>query len=207
MRHVTRYHLHSGALTVSNNPQDTIASYLTDMLALEDHLQKALAGQIADMKGSPFVTVITALKATSEGHGAALSALGARRAQGGSGLAGAVKRAASSVMGMGAAAIDLVRTESMPKNLRDNYTAVSLATIGYLMLYTTAETLNDNEAAILAHAHLTDYAKATMTLFSVVPDAVVTFLADEGFSTANDALSRVNERVEELWSSGASART
>ena len=55
--------------------------------------------------------------------------------------ADAIKRAGSALLGLGAAAVDLVRNEGLPKNLRDDYTAFSLATIGYVMLYTTASAL------------------------------------------------------------------
>jgi len=191
---------------MSAQAQETIASYVTDMLALEAHIQKALVGQIADLADGPYVSVVTTLKATSEAHHAALKTLAERREQTGQGISEVVKRAASSVLGLGAAAIDLVRTESEPKNLRDDYTAISLASVGYLMLYTTAEALNDTEAAELAYAHMGDYARATMTLFNVVPDAVVGFLAKEGFPPRPDVLPRVKERVEELFAAGAADR-
>lgn len=44
-----------------------------------------------------------------------------------------LKRAGSAVLGLRAAAVDVVRTEGLPKNLRDDYTAFSHATIGYVM--------------------------------------------------------------------------
>lgn len=198
-------HLTSRGFTVSQNAQEVIASYVTDMLALEGHIQKAFAGQLADMQGGRFSEVVNDLKTISEQHFAALRDLAERREQGGQGLAEVMKRAASSVMGFGAAAIDLVRSEKLPKNLRDDYAAISLATVGYLMLYTTAETLGDAEVSELALSHLRHYAKATMTLFNAVPDAVVAFLANEGFPTTRDVVSRVNETVEELWDSGASS--
>lgn len=191
---------------MTQESQDAITSYLTDMQALEEHLQKAFAGQLADTPNAPFGQVISRLNATSEQHTTALRDLVASRERGGQGLAGAMKKAASSVLGLGAAAIDLIRTEQVPKTLRDNYAAVSLATVGYLMLYTTAVTLHDSKVADLAHAHLANYARATMTLFHVIPESVVAFLESEGFPVREDVSAKVAEALEDVWSPAASGR-
>lgn len=183
--------------------REVIASYVTDMLALEEHMQKAFAGQLADLKGGPYASVLRELAATSEAHAQALRSLAERREQGGQGIAEVVKKAASSVLGMGAAAIDFVRTEKTPKNLRDDYAAVSLATVGYLMLETTATTLNDSETATLAHSHLRDYAQATMALFHVVPDSVVEFLAEEGYPINNEVTEQIHDSVGDVWDRNA----
>lgn len=189
---------------MSQQSQEVIASYLTDMLALEVHLQKAFTGQLAELKGGRFASVIRELNTTSEAHSQALRDLAESRERGGQGIAEVVKKAASSVLGLGAAAIDFVRTETLPKNLRDDYAAVSLATVGYLMLHTTAETLNDSKVAHLALAHLRDYTKASMTLFHVIPGSVVDFLADEGFPVHDDVPAKINDALDEIWESGAS---
>jgi len=192
---------------VSKATQETIASYLTDMLALEEHLQKALAGQLATLKGGSSAEVVAEIRTTSEVHAYALRDLTDSRTRGGQGMAEAVKKAASSVLGMGAAAVDMVRgDEKLPKQLRDDYAAVCLASVGYLMLHTTAVTLNDSKVADLAFAHLRDYAKASRRLFSVVPESVVEFLADEGFPVHDDIGARINDAVDEVWQSGASSQ-
>jgi hypothetical protein len=154
----------------------------------------------------PFASIVRDLHATSEQHLRTLRALAERREGNGQGIAEVVKKAASSVLGMGAAVIDLVRSEKVPKNLRDDYAAVSLATVGYLMLHTTAATLKDAEVADLALEHLRDYAKATMTLFNVVPESVVTFLAEEGHPVDETVTSTISEAVEDIWRSGASSK-
>ncbi|MBL0937699.1 MAG: hypothetical protein IBJ03_02330 [Gemmatimonadaceae bacterium] len=189
---------------MAQNAQEAIASYITDMLALEEHMEKAFAGQLTNVKEGRFAGVIHELKAVNESHLRSLRDLADRRKEGGQGIAEAIKGAASSVLGMGAAAIDLVRSEKLPKNLRDDYAAVSLATIGYLMLHTTAEALSDAEVSQLALTHLRDYAKATMTLFHAVPDSVVAFLSEEGFRPADGVANRVNATADGIWRSGAS---
>jgi hypothetical protein len=105
------------------------------------------------------------------------------------------------VLGLGAAAIDLVRREGLPKNLRDDYTAFSLATIGYVMLYTTGLGLEDREVAELARQHFADYADAVTRLHNIVPAAVIRFLKEDGLPVREDVLPEVSRTTEEVWRS------
>lgn len=183
---------------MARDRNEAINSYITDMLALEDHLEKALKGQIADLKEHPdVVTELRGLHRTVEHHLSDLRGLGERRDAGG--LVEKVKRAGSAVAGLGAGLIDLVRTEGLPKNLRDDYTALSLATIGYVMLHITALSLDDREVAELAEQHFRDYAHAITRIHALVPEAVVRSLQAEGLPARDQALSEVRRTVEEVW--------
>lgn len=187
---------------MATSSQEAITSYVTDMLALERHLEKALAGQIADLDEAPdIVQHLRKIHDTCEQHIAALQSLADRRETGGQGIAETVKKAASSLLGMGAAAVDFVRGEKLPKDLRDDYAAVSLACIGYVMLHTTGLALNDAEVADLAHRYLQDHAKSTMTLHNIVPIAVVRFLAEEGHPLREDVLPEVEQNIQSVWKS------
>jgi hypothetical protein len=110
-----------------------------------------------------------------------------------------IKRAGSAVLGLGAAAIDLVRKEGLPKNLRDDYTAFSLATIGYVMLHTTALALDDREVAELARQHFSDYAEAVTRLHNVIPAAVVRYLKEDGLPVRENVLPEISRTIEEVW--------
>jgi hypothetical protein len=185
---------------VTRHRNEAINSYITDMLSLEDHIDKAIRGQLEDLKDYP--DVIRDLKQIHrkvEHHISDLKALSERRKAGGA--VEALKRAGSAVLGLGAAAIDLVRNEGLPKNLRDDYTAFSLATIGYLMLHTTALALDDQEVADLAHQHFADYAQAVTLLHNVVPGAVIRFLKEEGLLAREDVLPEISRTIEEIWHS------
>lgn len=185
---------------LNDNTQEAITSYITDVLALEKHLEKALEGQIADQKDeTSLVQELRHVHRTVEQHVAALETLSAEREATGQGVAKAVKKAASSVLGAGAAAIDFVRTEKLPKNLRDDYTALSLASISYVMLHTTALSLGDNEVADIALAHLQDHARHVMTLHNVIPGAVVRFLIQDGLPADLDRLEEVQQNLEAVW--------
>lgn len=177
---------------------ETVNSYVTDMLSLERHIKKAIEGQIQDLKDYPAVaSELQSLRGTIEGHINTLEGLA--RSEGGKGAAGVVKEAGSTILGLAAGAIDLVRKEGLPKNLRDDYTACSLASIGYVMLYTTALSLGDRQVADVAHRHLTNYARVVMTLHNVIPGAVLRFLQEEGLPVNEGVMSEVSRNIEEVW--------
>lgn len=187
---------------MSRDANEAINSYITDMLALEQHIHKAINGQIEDLD-EDYPDVVRHLRLVErevEGHIDSLKALVERRAEGGQGLADVVKRAGSAVLGAGAAAIDFVRNEKLPKNLRDDYTATSLAAIGYVMLHTTALSLGDREVAELAHRHLRDHARSVMRLHNVIPSAVIAFLQQDGLPARTDVLEEVSRNIETVWS-------
>ena len=179
---------------------EAINSYVTDMLSLEDHIEKALRGQHEDLKDYPeVISQLKQIHRTVEHHISDLKQLSEQRhARTGT---DAIKRVGSALLGLGAAAVDLVRNEGLPKNLRDDYTAFSLATIGYVMLNTTALALDDREVADLAQQHFSDYAHAVTLLHNVVPGAVIRFLREDGLAVREDVLPEISRTIEEVWHS------
>ena len=175
-----------------------INSYITDMIALEDHIGKALKAQISDLNDYPDLDAeIRQVHHLVEHHISDLRALAERRKAGG--ITETVKRAGAAVAGVAAGVIDLVRTEGLPKNLRDDYTAFSLATIGYAMLYTTAAGLGEREVAELAQQHLRDYAGAVTRLNTLVPASVIRYLREEGLPVQESVLSEVGRTIKAAW--------
>lgn len=190
---------------MARNRNEAINSYITDMLALEDHIEKAIRGQLEDLKDHP--DVIRDLKVIHrqvEHHVSDLRALSERRNA--RTPTDVIKRVGAALLGLGAAAVDLIRTEGLPKNLRDDYTALSLASIGYVMLHTTAMALDDTEVADLGRQHFADYAESLTMLHGLIPVSVVRFLKEEGFLVREDVLPQISRTIEEVWSS-VSART
>jgi hypothetical protein len=183
---------------VARDRNEAINSYITDMLALEDHIEKAVKGQLTDLKEYPEVVVaLRDIHTKVEHHISDLRMLSDRRNAGG--VVESVKRAGSALAGVAAGVIDLIRTEGLPKNLRDDYTAFSLANIGYVMLHTTALAFDDQEVADLAHQHFRDYTDAVMRLNNLIPAAVVRFLEQQGLPVRADIASEVNENVAQAW--------
>jgi hypothetical protein len=183
---------------VARDKNEAINSYITDMLSLEEHIEKALRGQLEDLKDYPDVIgYLKQIHRKVEHHVSDLRELSQRRNA--RTPADALKRVGSALLGFGAAAVDLVRNEGLPKNLRDDYTAFSLATVGYIMLKTTALALDDREVGDLAHQHFSDYAESVTLLHNVVPGAVIRFLREEGLPVREDVLPEISRTIEQVW--------
>ena len=183
---------------MARDRQEAINSYITDMLALEDHIEKAVKSQLTDLKDHPdVIDVLRPIHTKIEHHISDLRMLKDRRNAGG--VAESVKRAGSAVAGAAAGIIDLLRTEGLPKNLRDDYTAFNLANIGYVMLHTTALALQDQEVADLAHQHFRDYTEAVLKMNNLIPAAVVRFLEQDGIAVRADIVSEINDNVAQAW--------
>jgi hypothetical protein len=183
---------------VARDRNEAINSYITDMLALEDHLEKAIRSQLADLNDYPEVLAeLRQIHHKIEHHISDLRVLSDRRNA--RGVVESVKRAGAAVAGMAAGLIDLVRTEGLPKNLRDDFTAFNLASISYVMLHTTALALDDQEVAELAHQHFRDYTGAVIRFNNLVPAAVVRYLQQEGLPVREDVVQQVSRNVEEAW--------
>lgn len=180
--------------------KETIDSYVTDMLALEKHIQTVLAGQIEDLdEHSEVKGPLIKLHEVCERHARDLEALTVRREQNVGGMSKVVKKAVSSVLGLGAAAVDFVRTEKLPKDLRDDYTALSLAYIGYVMLHSSALSLNDHEVAELARTHFRNHAQNMMALQQIIPAATVALLAEKGLEPSTSVLPTISDSVRSAW--------
>lgn len=183
---------------MARDKNEAINSYLTDMLALEDHIGKAIHSQLTDLKDYPDVaTELREIHRTIEHHVSDLRGLSDRRNAGG--VTESVKRAGAAVAGLAAGVIDLVRSEGLPKNLRDDFTAFNLANIGYVMLHTTALSLGDQEVSELALQHYRDYTDAVIRFNNLVPAAVVRYLQQEGLPAREDVLQQVNQSVQSAW--------
>lgn len=183
---------------MARDRNEAINSYITDMLALEDHIEKAIRSQLTDLKEYPqVVEELRTIHRTIEHHVSDLHALSDRRKAGG--VVESVKRAGSAAAGLAAGLIDLVRTEGLPKNLRDDFTAFNLANVSYAMLLSTALSLDEHEVADLARQHYRDYADAVMRLNNLIPAAVVRFLQQEGLPARDAVVAQVNREVQEAW--------
>ena len=129
----------------------------------------------------------------------ALEAVTQRREQNVGGVSNIVRQTVSSALGAGAAAIDVLRMDKTPKDLRDDCVALSLAYIGNLMLHTSALTLGDAEIAAIAQINLSDHASAMMSLQRIIPAATVATLVAHGMTVDPAELATVAKTVDAAW--------
>lgn len=191
----------SGQGAPGETERHSIQAYVSDMLALERHIAVPLGRQLEMDDTARFgeaQTVIAEIKRLTEAHVTELERL---LDQNGGSAASPVKSAWSSLLGVGAAAIDSVRKTKVSKSLRDDYTALGLASISYTMLYTTAVGMGDMPTAMLAQRHLGDYARLVMQIAHVIPSIVLLELQADGETIATDAPETVRRQIHEIWRS------
>jgi hypothetical protein len=181
-----------------------IDSAVSDMLALEAHFAEALASQLrtVDENQALLARELSRCHRTVQDHVQALRKIRRAPEPGLSGtIAGAIKRAGAIAGALESAGIDLVRIDRLPKDLRNNFASASLATIGYVALYTTAVALEDGLVALLASRHLKDYARITMSMYHLMPGAVLDFLTDDGLPARDDVLPMIRRALDSAWES------
>jgi ferritin-like metal-binding protein YciE len=185
---------------------NTVQQYVGDMVALEDHIEAALDGQLTLAKAyGPADQAITRfhrlVKAHREGLKAHLQGLGGSESS-------PLKTAVADLFGTAAGLIDKVRTKAVSKALRDDYAAFNLAAVGYAMLHTTAAALGQTGTADLAARYLRDYAGAVQQLNQLLPGVVVWELREDGHGVDATAEAHSVRELNEAWratSPGATA--
>ncbi len=193
-----RYDSRDDATTAPGNERHTIRTYLSDALALERHINQPLGHQLEmedTAKFSDAVRLISNLKARTERH---ILDLEAQLEEAG-GETSPVKSAWAQLLGAGAAALDGVRKTKISKNLRDDYTALALATASYTMLNATALGLGDKSTAKLAQQHLEDYAQIVVQISKALPGVVLEELALDGEHVLISAAQIAEQNTANAW--------
>jgi hypothetical protein len=179
----------------------TIATYVSDMLALERHIRGPLDRQINDDETAQFAgaaTLTTKIRRLVDAHEAALETQ--LDAIGGDASAG-VKSAWGQLVGGAAAALGGARKTKISKSLRDDYTALALASISYTMLHTTALGLGDEATAAVAKAHLDDYAPIVVEIGRAIPAIVLQELKNDGEQVRVSAADLAERNTTDAWRS------
>ena len=179
--------------------QDTLQQYVSDMLAVERHLLPALENQTKDDRYETYpqaLRLVNRLEGTTRSHINGLEQL--LRDLGGD-PASPIKSAVTAVLGAAAALIERLRTDPVSKNLRDDYTVLSLIAVSYTMLHTTGLALMDEQTADVAANYLTDYTPLIAEINEVIPEVVVSELRDETEVLDVNAALQANRRIHEAW--------
>ena len=158
---------------------EVISQYVSDMHVLESHILTPLKRQVSQTEDQPDINrALQGYVATTQRHIARLEhrlqALGNQ-----DGLADRAKQGVSVLFGLAAAVIDTVRTHPFAKNLRDDYTAGSLAVVSYVMLRTTALACDDTESAQLAETHMNEIIEMLQWIARTIPAQVIRDLEHE----------------------------
>jgi hypothetical protein len=179
---------------------ETLQKYVSDMVALEDHIESAVKHQTSDDKlekhNAEAVRLIYRIEQTNKTHKEALKrhleAIGGDSATG-------IKEMATDVLGNLAGLYDKVRTQAVSKMLRDDYTALNLAAMGYTMLHTTGLALRDQATADLALRHLRDYTDVVMTINEIIPQVVVEDLRTDVEMVNESSVQQARQNTQNAW--------
>jgi ferritin-like metal-binding protein YciE len=178
---------------------ETLQRYVSDMLAVERHILEPVEAQVSDerfMKQAEAHTLVSDIQRTTQRHVELLEAhLKALGASSGS----PIKKAAATVLGVGAAAIDKVRPDTVSVALRDDYTALNLAAISYAMLTTTGMALKSDATANLAENNLRETAQLIMRINQIIPLVVARELADEGEDVLVGIGPQASRNIQLAW--------
>jgi hypothetical protein len=111
-----------------------------------------------------------------------------------------IKNAVSAVLGSGGAVVDKMRVRGrVSKILRDDQTALSLLSVSYELLHTTALALNDTNTAQIAQQHLTELTPLVMELSNCVPAVVINELRQDGLPVNTGAIDQAREAHRRAW--------
>ncbi len=190
----------SSDLDRTDDDRHTIATYVSDMLALERHIAQPVEAQLKSSDHQEYgtaISLITRLKSTTDAH---ITALENHLTAVGGHAGSPVKSAWSALLGGGAAAINQVRKTKVSKSLRDDYTALGLAAISYTMLNATALGLGDQTTAALAKRHLDDIAPLIVEMSKAMPMVVLQELKDDGENVTITAAELSKMQTGESWS-------
>jgi hypothetical protein len=184
--------------------KEALRPYVADMVAVEKHILEAVERQRNDDDIKQFpdaLQLVGRLETTLKSHVQALDALAEKFA--GGGAASAVKEAVTGVLGAIAGLYDKVRKDTASRALRDDYTALSLASVSYGMLHASALGLSQGTTAELAKSHLVELNALIMELGLLLPRVVLKELAFEGYAVDTSAADKAVKNLEETWRSAA----
>jgi ferritin-like metal-binding protein YciE len=176
---------------------NTVQQYVGDMVALEDHIEEAIDGQLKEVKDyAPADAAVNRfhqlVKDHREGLKAHLKSIGGSESS-------PIKTSVADIVGKAAGVVNKVRTEAISKALRDDYAAFNLAAMGYAMLHTTAHALGQPPTAEIAARYLRDYAQAVQQINQLIPGVVIWELRKDGHVVDDSAEEHSVKSLNAAW--------
>lgn len=180
----------------------SLATYVSDMLALERHIRVPFDTQNKDSDFSEYpdaAELVLRMSATADEHierlKTTLDDLGGHEAS-------PVKSAVAQFEGAVAGAIDKMRKTKVSKALRDDYTALSLCCVSYSELLSTANAMGDTKIASLAQRLLRDYSQLVMEIGHAIPSIVVLELQAIGLTVDLTTIDLSRSQIHATWQDG-----
>lgn len=180
--------------------RETLQQYVSDMLATEKHILEAVERQREDdsvKQQSQASQLIGRIHSTLHQHTQQLDQHLNTNFEGNS----AVKEAVASTLGAVAGLYDKLRTKQVSRMLRDDYTALNMAAVGYTMLHTSGLALNDQPTAAMALRNLKDLTPLITQINQVIPQVVAFELTEDHPGANIGSGSEAMRNTQEAWTS------
>jgi len=174
----------------------TIADYVGDMVALQDHIEEALDRQLTLAMDMP--AAHAAIQRFHDTVKAQRESLKRYQDTLGTTPGNPVKEAGAALFGAAAGMIDKIRTEAVSKALRDDYTAFNHAAMGFTMLHATATALGDDRTAQVARDGLAAYARMVQEINHLIAEAVVQELRKDDHTIVDQQAPMHNRRMVDM---------
>ena len=183
----------------SDTNTTTLKTYVNDMLALEKHIFEVVERQYEDARvkdDALTFDLIGKIKSTVGHH---ITDLEAQVTRLGSETMAAAKAAVAGTLGAAAGLYDKIRKDPVSRMLRDNYTALNMASFSYTMLHTTGLAYSDAAVADLAVKHLQDLTPLNIHCNESIPHVVVEELQDEGPGIDTSVAAKAIANTQHAW--------
>ncbi len=169
------------------------------MIALEQHILQPLQSQVEDaavQASARVLSVVQEILAAAHSH---IEALNAQLVALGGHAGSPIKSGVAAALGAVASVIDNVRKTEVSKDLRDDYTALCLATASYNLLHATALGFGNQTLADLAKQHLTEYGALVMKTNALLPFAALKELRELGVPVDPSVAEKAQADEQSAW--------
>lgn len=181
--------------------QEAIRKHISDQFAVEKHILDAVGRQRDDGRLKDNVEankVVIEVERVLNRHIEALRELADHYDADVQPLA---KEALTKVLGTAAGFYDRVRGKHpLSRDLRDNYTALSLAAMGYTAFHTFGLAIGEQRTADLAQRHLKDLTPLMVEISKALPDVVAREVGEQTDFPADASVAKqATANTQEAW--------
>lgn len=184
------------------NRTNSISKHISDMLATEEHILEAVKRQRDDDNVKNNVEVnkhIIEIERVLNEHTSALKRLAEQYDVNAEPVA---KEAITKLLGIAAGIYDKMRGKHpLSRDLRDNYTALSLASMAYTQFHTYGLTIGEEKIASLAERHLKDLTPLLVETSKLIPPVTAKEVAEQSdFDVDTSVGQRAVQNTQQAWS-------
>ena len=182
--------------------KESIKKHISDMYAVEQHIRDAVSRQRNDERLKNNVEanqIVIELERVLNRHLEALDTLAEHYD---TEVQSAAKEALGKALGVVAGLYDRVRGKHpLSRDIRDNYTALSLAAMAYTAFHTYGLTVGEDRIAELANDHLKEITPLLVEISKVLPDIVAEETAEEANFPADASVAKqATANTQAAWS-------